>query len=309
MKKRRRIIFLFSIFLISLVTIFFLKFKNNNPIYNVNYSLSQKEKKDLELFFYDLLASNELAYTLFGDKPMSFCIPKAYKPRFSNSNFTYKIYLDGTKPLFRGLYVWKTLASKIKKSNYLLIIFEDKNYPTFAILVNKNAFRIEFNKNIDLFQKYYGPQVTAESILNSLGEKGSDYNEVFDNSFLHVDVLLGIMLGFGRHNAELYQRREELAFPKPPLFFPTPSGGYPTPSDGFLSTEAEIKYLGEHLQFVQNKSPLFFSVTPVCFVGDRDDPETHILVKKYDTLHKKLIAIFEQKDWLAIVLHKLSANQ
>ncbi len=307
MKKRRRIIF-FSIFLISLFTSFFAKFKNNNPISTINYSLSPKEKKDLELFFYDLLANHELGYTLFGDKPMSFCVPNACRPHFSNSNFTYRIYLDSAKPLFRGLSVWKTLSSKIKKSNYSLIIFEEKSYPTFVILVNKKAFRNEFNKNIDLFQKYYGPQVTVESILCSLEEKRSDYNEVFDNSFLHVDVLLGIMLGFGRHNAELFQRREELAFPKFPFFFPTPNGGYPTPKDGFLSTEAEIKHLWKHLQFVHNKEPLFFSVTPVCFVGDLDDSETHLLVKKYDALHKKLIAIFEKNDWLATVLNKLLAS-
>ena len=106
------------------------------------------------------------------------------------------------------------------------------------------------------------------------------------------------MLGFGRHNAELFQRREELTDPKLSLF-PI------SPNKGFSSAEEEVEYLWQHLKGTRNTHDCLLRVTGVGFAGDPDDPETSVLVQKYDTLHKELISIFDRDDWLEIVLAKL----
>lgn len=259
--------------------------------------LTLKEQEDLKLFFHNLFAESELGYTLFGEKPMSFCALNTFCPNFSHRDFTYKIYDEDAKPLFKGFSIWQKLSQGIKPNNYLLIILAEKHYPHFAILVNKRTFEKEFLKNIDLFQKYYGKNVTAEHILSNLESK-KNYKEIIKTPLFHNDVLLGVMLGFGRHNAELFQRREELTKPKFSLTFFSLSRV-------FSSNEEEVQYLWQHLQLTRNSPDFLLKVTGVGFVGDLDDPETHTLVKKYESLHNELIFIFDRHDWLEVILGKL----
>jgi hypothetical protein len=296
-KKQRKT---FKFLLIALTTIslaIYLFITEINLSSQPKNALSFKEKDDLKLFFHDLFADNELGYTLFGDKPMSFCMPTARAPYFSKKDCAFWIYREGTLPLFRGLIAWKKVSSRLKKENYSFIICEESQYANFVILINKKAFTEQFAANIDLFQKYYGKRARIDHILNDLESK-KNYSELSTTPLFHNDVLLGIMLGFGRHNAELFQRREELTEPKFSLTFISPN-------KGFSSTEEEVQYLWQHLQLTRNTHDWLLRVTGVGFAGDPDDQETHILVKKYDALHKELTAVFDRQDWLEVILDKL----
>lgn len=298
-KKRRRTQFFLLIVFISAVLFAPLLIHKRYSTYKIINSLSLEEKQELKAFFYDLFARNELGYTLFGDKPMSFCWPATLSPRFSQKTYTFKLYVEGTRPLFRGLKAWEKVIPK-GGNNYSLIICKDNQYPSFTILINKVYFEKEFNKNIDLFRKFYGNDITAALILRDL-EKKTDCNEIFKSTLFKNNILLGIMLGYGRHNGELFQRREELIENEinPPFLT------YKTPSERFSSIEKEIEYLWEHLQPVNKTHEYLLRVVDVGFAGDPDDAETHLLVEKYEALHKKLIAIFDREDWLEIVLRKL----
>lgn len=272
-------------------------------------SLSPKARKDLELFFYDLFANKELGYSLFGDKPMSFCFPSAYPPHFSQQSLRFRIYIDGTKPLFRGYEVWKKINSSGKPKNYSLIIVEEKNYPTFALLINKKSFKKNLNKNLNLFKRYSNSEITFKSILSDLEMRRDNYDDLFENSFLHDDLLLGIMLGFGRHSSELFDRRCYLSSDEvePPFIQHQKS-----PSKGFVSTEEELNYITERLQiesrnfeWYTNTFPLFLRVTTVAFAFDPDDLEAQSLIRKYKALHAQLTDLFDRQDWLEIILDKL----
>jgi hypothetical protein len=289
------LIFLF----ISLATFFLYKSISQEETHSkcLIKSFSVKDKKDLALFFHDLFAANELGYTLFGDKPMSFCIPNVFIPKFSSKDFIFRFYLDDARPLFRGLAVWGKINSKIDKQNYSLIICEEKLFPNFVILINKQSFEKEFLRNIDLFEKYYGKNVTVTQILNNIERKNS-YKEISEEPLFYNHVLLGIMLGFGRHNAELFHRREELMEPKIPFMQPAPNAN-------FSSVQEETEYLWQHLQTTNNTNEWFLPVVGVSFAGDPDDAETHALVKKYEALHNELISIFDRRDWLEMILGKL----
>ena len=87
--------------------------RNKNSTARIIHSLSIKERKDFELLFHDFFAENELGYTLFGDKPMSFCIPNSLFPLFSKKDFTFRPYLDDPRPLFGGLLLWKNILTKV----------------------------------------------------------------------------------------------------------------------------------------------------------------------------------------------------
>jgi hypothetical protein len=260
-------------------------------------SLSAKDKKDLCLFFHDLFATNELGYTLFGDKPMSFCIPNAFAPKFSNKDFVFRFCLEDARPLFKGLAVWKKISSTIDSKNYSLLICEEKLFPSFVILINKQTFKKEFFRNLDLFEKYYGENITATEILNSIERKKS-IEEINREPLFYNHILLGIMLGFGRHNAELFHRREELMESK--ILFT-----YQAPNANFPSVQEEIEYLWQHLQTTNNTNEWLLPVVGVSFAGDPDNAETHMLIKKYEVLHVQLMTIFNHENWLEVILSKL----
>ena len=159
------------------------------------------------------------------------------------------------------------------------------------------SIKENFNKNKDLFQKYYGQQVTIEKVIDGLMGK-KNYDEISKIPLFKEEELLGIALGFGRHNAELFQRREELKGTKFSLILPSPR-------KGFFSTAEELSYLRDHLKPTREMDDCLLRVIGVGFVGDPDHPKTQALAKKYDLLQEKLISIFSKEDWLERVLFQL----
>ncbi len=304
-----------TIILILLVVLVFTIFPllNKKELYQAQKilnSLSIEERKQIEWLFRNLFVQNELGYTLFGDKPMSICWPNTLSPRFSNSNCTFKLYVEGTIPLYKALDVWKKIKQEIQTDNYSLIICEENQYPSFTILINKHAFVEQFNRNIDLFRRYYTKDITADAIIASLQQK-NDKSILADRLFRN-DILLGIMLGFGRHSAELFQRRLDLSSEdaEPPFL------QHKIPSKGFCSIAEELQYLTQHLQtqsktceWYTNTFPLLLRVTTVAFAFDPDDPEAQLLISKYKILHTKLTKIFDRSDWLEVVVTQLMSNQ
>lgn len=267
--------------------------------------ISTDERKELKLFFHNLFAEEEFGYTLFGDKPMSFCFPYNYPPGFSKLRpYRFLLYIEGTTPFVKGLAAWNKLKIMGTNDNYSLIIYEEKKYPMFAILINKNAFINVVNKNIDVVQKIYGPLITAPAFLKNLEEKKIEPEELFEHH-----LLLGIILGYGRHSAELFDRHWYLTSDEvePPLL-----QCKKIPSDRFSSVEEELQYITERFQAkpktfegYTNTFEPFLRVTPVVFASDPDDSEAQALIKKYKALHAKLVGIFDRQDWLEIILDKL----
>lgn len=261
--------------------------------------LSVKEKNELKLFFHQIFADNPLGYTLFGDKPMSFCSLAGCGPCFSTETGRFWAYFDDVVPLFGGLCSWKKISSKIRE-NYLLIIRETRQWPDYVILINKKEFNKQFEQNIDLFKKYYGDKVALESVLAGLANE-EKCDGISNTPLFQSHLLLGIMLGFGRHNSLLFERREELLNPKFSLI-------QTVPSNGFSSVEEEVVYLWQHLQRQSTTHDYLLRVSEVAFVGDPDDLENQALARKYETLHEKLIAMYDREDWLGVILNQLCSD-
>jgi len=261
------------------------------------YSLSQEEEQELKLLCHYLFAQNELGYTLFGDKPMSFCFLPTGVPRIAVRDCFFKIYIQGQHSFIKGVAAWNKLR---KESNYSLITYEDNNnYPLVAFFVNKKAFTEVFNKNIDVFKKNYGSKVTVEFFLAELESKKIPLDKLFNQH-----LFLGILLGYGRHNAELFQRRNILHSPEAEVpFLPDQK-----PKKGFSSIEGELKYLDQHLQPITLEDSLLLLVTPVNFVADPDHPETVLLKQKYDSIHKELTIIFKRDDWLDTLFSQIYSD-
>ncbi len=271
--------------------------------------ISTDERQELALFFYDLFAHEELGYTLFGDKPMSFCFPMTYPPTFSNIKpYRFRLYIEGTIPFVKGLAAWNKLKTMGCNKDYSLIIYEEQKYPSLVLLINKRSFLDILNKNIDVVQEIFGNSVSAISFLKDLEEKKIKPDELFQHH-----LLLGIILGYGRHSAELFDRHWYLTSNEidPPFLQYQKKA-----SKGFSSVDEELHSLTERLQaesktfeWYTNTFELCLRVTTVPFAFDTNDPEADALIKKYKKLHAQLTAIFDREDWLEVILQKLLAKQ
>lgn len=258
---------------------------------NVSKKLTREEQEDLKLLFHQLFAENELGYTLFGDKPMSFCFPDTCWLGVYKHDHIFEFSIHGNKPVAAGFRAWRKLQKQISTPNYSLILYEHSGHPIIAIFINKRAFRDAFNKNADIFRLKYPYGMTADEFLAALESKKIPLEE-----FIYQHFFMGVMLGFGRHNAELFERRDELSKEdkRPFLRRARP-----------VKASKEIEQIDARLQRLNKKDSLLYMVIPIYFAADFDHPETLILKKKYEAMHKKLTAIFKQDDWLDIVLEKM----
>jgi hypothetical protein len=286
--------FCFFYFLFSTYSV-----ESKNVRVEFSKTLNWERQNDLKLLFHELFADNELGYTLFGDKPMSFCFPSTSVIAFSIKDHIFKIYKRGTLPIFNALPAWNAVKQLKNCGNYIFITHERNGFPESVFLINKTRFLHVLSENIDVLKKTYGCKVTAESFLTDLINKKIEIEELFQQH-----LLLGILLGYGRHNAELFQQREELLVGKKQVPFLISQ----KPSKRFSSTEKELELLDQKLLLTYTKNTQLLLVKPVNFVADQQSLETRLLVNHYELLHKELTALFLSEDWFPLILEKIGCS-
>ena len=121
-------------------------------------------------------------------------------------------------------------------------------------------------------------------------------------------MLWGILLGYGVHNAKLYYKRDKLEQFINSEILPKIPEKKPIPTKNFSSIEEEYEYLNSKLQLFGEHiySPLL--VRTLHFVADLEHSETKTLKKKYRDLRGKISAIYAKGDFLEITLSKLTST-
>jgi len=255
--------------------------------------LSGDEIEELKLLFHYLFSATEFGFTLFGDKPMSLCFPPVRSIHISTRDNLFKIHKNEDIDLYNALITFGKL--KLKDS-YIFITEKNKyGFPCSLFFINKEKFFHVFNENMDLFKKVYGQKISPESFIVSLQTKDNFIDEFFEQH-----ALLGILLGYGRHNAELFERRH-------PLFGrrKIPYTIYPKPTAPFLSLEEELCFFKKKLQLVQPNRFEFLKISKVNFAADPESLETAQLCKHYALIHRELTRLFSCDNWFEILLEKL----
>jgi hypothetical protein len=253
-------------------------------------TLSDEAKRDLEPFFRTLFTKSEFAYTLFGDKPMSFytyfykqpreCFTQAtlFEPRLEQHYKTYKKY----KHLFNTqhflLLDQPCISDKFPTSGYVRDI----------LIINKCAFIETVDKHRDIFTQRLAMPITGKALLTEIESNKNALYEV-----LHEDELLwGILLGYGLHNAELYARREEINDHKAVM-----------PSIGFTSLEEELNSIDNILTGFTHEYHIDLIPQPLFFCN-KSDAETLQLKEKYRQIQEKICETYSSKDFLALVFRQ-----
>jgi len=189
---------------------------------SATFSVNKEERGWLQEFFHDLLFESPGAYVLYGTKPMSLsCIKKAYTEEeqaqmkvmydaLSEQEKTkYIVREDDEYDFYANFHKWEQIKQRFSITQYL--------FGTFPARFNPDGSDLLFFVNIEMairtLLKYY------EDFRRILGFDFDPLQVVFEienreskfwNRVIHDDVLLGILLGFGRDNAWFFKWRMEL---------------------------------------------------------------------------------------------------
>ena len=123
----------------------------------------------------------------------------------------------------------------------------------YIYVINKKKFIETITNNISLFEAIFHKKIDPEKLLDEIANE----KKPFLTSIHHNEMLFGLLLGYGEHNASLYNksRRSQVAR----ILFPK-----------------KIK-----LDCSDEKYHPMMIVNPVQFAADLDHPETKALQKKY----------------------------
>lgn len=249
----------------------------------------EEDRIILETFFRDLLFSNGFAFTLFGDKPISINEYDIDKSKlFSNSSVGYE--------------TWNKYSSLLPNSNYLFVFHENKISCLFEItLINKSAVQKVVIQNKDKFLDFFGPEVSSDKLISLIIDNGSLWNTPLKDR----DDLIGILLGYGRKNAELFQKRSELGLRKAGI-----KKSRTKPSPGYRSVKEELKAITRTLRpFDQSERSALFLMRLPGFVADSYSDETIDLKRKYTEQRKQITEVFSKGRVLEIVLEQLCSSK
>jgi hypothetical protein len=286
-------------FLITASIFYFLCVQANHTLDHI----SPSDKENLYLLFEYLFKSHEsFAYTLFGDKPMSFSL--IIKPDPSMESILdfirideYALFLLKENNLPSVFYEqawnkWESIAS-LKMKRFLFLKRNIENFPAI-FLINKEAFHKTINTHIKLFKNLLGKDINSEKILSQIEQENADIDEILH----HHDSLLGILLGFGKHNSLLFEKREILEKKLKRLAF--------IQSEKTKIIKKELDKLWDILKLRNDYyiSDLAMG-NSIAFVADRNHLESKFLEKKYCKQATKISQIYSKNNWFEQTLLQL----
>jgi len=264
-------------------------------------SLSCDERFLLEFFFRCLIQEDAIGYTLLGGKPMSFYSYMRPKILIDSSRIQprdrmelFFAGIDNRDALFhKGLEIWKKYEHWFCGKNIFFDVFEEDEELHFAQIsvFNKHLMLPLFDRYFHKFMKLDRSIKDKEFLFNLLL-----HDQKFKEKFYSREDLLGICLGYGEKNAELFRKMVTLLTSIGRLGFTLEKPS----SDRLRSLEAELAalesfFIGGMHTAVSGK---FFFNIGLGFRADFSDLETLFLQKKYAELHKELTRAYEGEVFL-----------
>jgi hypothetical protein len=244
--------------------------------------IPDKDRQEICSLFSFLVKEDHFAYTLFGDKAVSISGHFTLTPW---ENTLERIQSDAI--FWKKWQTWEKYKNLFTFKNYLVL---NENHPSknlqvsHIIIINKKAFLKTVYQHLPLFESILGHKIVPEQLLSNI-ESGK---ASFRNSISNNEMLWGILLGYGKHNAILYNRRERDYF-----------------NNAVLSSPA-LEYSTIKLKGCGDYGYYPFLIGSVYFVGDLDHAETVALRQKYRKLRGEISAIYAKGDFLEITLSKLT---
>lgn len=268
----------------------------------------------LELFFRKLISQEAGCYVLFGDKPAAMMV---YEDRQ-----TFKLVVSSRRSFIGfskeklGFKIWQKYRHLFPLKTYAIV-----NTRAFApasseavFLIHKERLFTTLSQNFIEFQKRFPEFKTPKRLLDAMLEDSSVLHRVcFKN-----DLLLGIILGFGRDNAAIFEREmqlENFLFPRHsfvaehykeiPLARPIPQPGFITLEEELQAIHAKTDGVIDHDDEATVSWALHY---PVGYVVDVMKTDLKQLRTKYRHQHIKATRAYDKGNFLETTLQELSSD-
>ena len=250
----------------------------SNP---TSYKLTADEKSWMEPFFRGVMLQNQAIYTLWGSKPMTMISIEDGDPsdtnQLSKKDKKNRIAFEDYH-LLKNWEKWEKVKSQFALNRYAFFKRTDSEQATIYF-VDLTKVALVLQENYNTFKRELG--IDFDPLNESLSiEQGSEFwDKTFDNP-----ALLGLLLGYGVKNSFCFQWKycnlaethEKLAESLVFRFSDKPQGGKAT--------------------FDKLSLPIFAS-----FSESEDE-----VIEKYKREREIIREVYEDKDFLALTLQKLT---
>lgn len=174
---------------------------NNPGGGEITLNLTRREAKILKKFFHRLLIWELFGYTFTGDKPISYT---GYKKPFCSLSSLF----PSNREIYQGWNCWQKYLPKIPSPKFLFLVEENpwKKDEFLLIIMDQDQVLSTIQQNIDLFEKYLEEPVVSFQKFLKPPQKSSLFKDLLQKN----DLLMGILLGFGRENAQYYHEKIQL---------------------------------------------------------------------------------------------------
>ena len=268
--------------------------------------MPQRDRKNLEYFFRVCIVWDEFGYVLLGEKPMAFStVDRFLSPWRSWNDFLYVISPRRIK-FQKGFETWRKYEKQLKMKQFVMCYEIDGNELLFT-LINKRKFVQTIDQHKKEFKEIL-PNVEQEDLGQTLLEQAKNGQALLKAALCSHDLLIGILLGYGRNNASLYCQRSQLSDDKIEEFNRQHNLGCLWEEEDEelnLKMSKEINWMsayitGSHLKNIE-------IVNYPHFIGVLKSEETKRLKSQYKETRNKIIQYYKGKDFLEATLELLAS--
>ena len=275
--------------------------------------LSTDEKFFLEAFFRTLISTEDGSYVLFGNKPTSLMF---YEEWHSYDPHPISSFPSGSdfSPQKKGFEIWQKHQHLFPLKTYAIIKTEShlSNHYAALFLIHKQRLLKILNQNFIDFQKVFPQFKSPEYLLNAMLDNPSILQKI---RYQHT-LLLGIILGFGKDNAALFERQDEIytfLFPqhfysqrtylKKPFLRPIPQSGCETLEEELDLIEMKSDGVIEVIDIPAVERSLHW---PLGFLVDIEKTDLAQLRARVKQERIKATAAYRKGNFLQVTLNELS---
>ncbi|MCX6989753.1 MAG: hypothetical protein NTX49_01615 [Chlamydiae bacterium] len=264
---------------------------------DLQISMPRKDRKRLEQFFYKIMILEDGGYTLLGSKPMH--MSGFYQP-ISTSNWEF--FLNSVHPknlrAYSGWKTWLKYQHFFANSEFLLWVEKNPfwqrsvrpNPAVSVFLLDKRKLKEAVNTYAADFQEVLGNQnISYEQLLLAKNNR-SFFNDVLQRH----EGLIGTLFGYGRDNAWLFE--EKMRGNKVPL--------EPVWSNEIYEYFMTMPYYSWAYFGIRTRD--FSQVLDYpCFLANPNTIETQNLKQSFLDTRKRILAYYENQDFLVATLSVL----
>lgn len=267
---------------------------------DISSQFSESERSELKTLFDHFIYYDTFAYALFGAKSMSFGCYYGYEPLDFEllKHLKYKNFFRSRPNFPKYWLTWKKYEPKILSNNFIFIEekapFSHRIHHVF--LINKKVFVETVNNHLSIFQEILDRRMIATEFIEEIEKKGKLRDLLKWN-----ERLFGIILGFGDHNADLYQQREDLFKLKKQYKILLIKD-----STLLANLSKQINFITENLKQFSDTGHIPLSIKSMEFGVDVSHKTTHLLREKYNNFREKISAIYTTGDLLDITMSQLN---